>query len=54
MADIKWNKVRKWAYGVSVAAVPLGVYFGLLEPEATPVILPLLLAFFNVNEDTED
>ncbi|MFS6529699.1 hypothetical protein V8Z69_07475 [Microbacterium aurugineum] len=48
------SKVRKWLYGVCIAAVPVLVYFKLLPPEASPIILPLVLAVLNVNEtDTE-
>lgn len=44
------SKVRKWLYGVCIAAVPVLVYFKLLPPEASPIILPLVLAVLNVNE----
>lgn len=54
MKNIFNAKVRKWLYGVCITAVPVLVYFKLLPPEASPVILPLVLAVLNVNEtDTE-
>ncbi len=40
--------VRRWTYGICIAAVPVLVYFDVLEPEALPIIAPLLLAIFNV------
>lgn len=40
--------VRRWVYGVCIAAVPVAVYFGWLPAEASPVILPLILAVLNV------
>lgn len=43
--------VRRYLYGVAIAAVPVLVYFGLLEPEATPIVLPLILAVFNVRDE---
>lgn len=45
---------RRWLYGVCIAAVPVLVYFKLLPPEASPVILPLVLAILNVNESDAD
>lgn len=41
---------RRWIYGVCIAAVPVLVYFGLLPADASPVILPLVLALLNVND----
>lgn len=43
-------KVRRYVYGVCIAAVPVLIYFKLLPAEAAPVILPLVLAVLNVNE----
>lgn len=45
-------KVRRYIYGVCIAAVPVLVYFKLLPPEAAPVILPLVLAILNVQDDS--
>lgn len=44
-------KVRRWVYGVAIAFVPLAVYLGWLEPEASPLVLALVLAVLNVNDD---
>lgn len=43
--------VRRWIYGVCIAAVPVLVYLQLLPAEAAPVILPLVLAILNVKEE---
>lgn len=48
------RKTRKWMYGVCIAAVPVLVYFKLLPPEASPVILPLVLAILNVSDAPEE
>lgn len=44
-------KVRRWIYGVCIAAVPVLVYARVIPPEAAPVILPLILAVLNVQDD---
>jgi len=44
-------KVRRWIYGVCIAAVPVLIYFNLLPADAAPVILPLILAVLNVQDD---
>lgn len=41
-------KVRAYLYSVSIAAVGVLIYFGVLEPEAAPVIAPLIVALLNV------
>lgn len=46
--------VRTYLYGIAIAAVPVLVYFGLLEPEATPIVLPLILAVLNVRDAPTD
>jgi len=43
--------LRRYIYGVCIAAVPVLVYLGLLPAEAAPVILPLVLALLNVQDD---
>jgi len=50
MGKLLNSKVRRWLYGVCIAAVPVLVYFKLLPPEASPVILPLILAILNVED----
>lgn len=53
MNKILTPRFRRWLYGVCIAAVPLAVYFGWLPAEASPVILPLVLALLNVNDEGE-
>lgn len=43
-------KKRAYIYAVALAAGPVLVYFGLLEPEALPVLAPLALALLNVRD----
>lgn len=47
MSNIKWYLVRRWLYGVVSAAIPVAIYLGWLDPQAAPLILPLVLAAFN-------
>lgn len=42
--------VRKYIYGVAIAAFPVLIYFGLMEPEVSPMMLVLLLALLNLEE----
>lgn len=42
--------LRRWAYGVAAAAVGVAVFAGWLPAAAAPVIAPLLLAVFYVDE----
>lgn len=44
----RWRALRRWGYGVAVAFVPLAAAWGWLSPEALPLIVPLLVALFNV------
>lgn len=44
---------RRWAYGVSAAGVAVAVLAGWLPAEASPVILPLLMAVFYVDSAGE-
>lgn len=41
---------RRWAYGVAAAAVAVAAFAGWIPVEATPVILPLLMAVFYVDK----
>ena len=43
--------VRKWVYGLCLAALPVLVYYGLVEPEAAPLWLAFALAFLNVQDE---
>jgi len=44
---------RRYIYGVCIAAVPVLVYAKVLPPESAPIILPLVLAVLNVQDDDE-
>jgi hypothetical protein len=44
--------VRRYIYGVCIAAVPVLIYFKLMPAEAAPVILPLLLAILNIQDNS--
>jgi hypothetical protein len=43
--------VRKYIYAVCIAALPVLVYLQFLPLEALPVILPLILAILNIQEE---
>jgi hypothetical protein len=45
--SIRWYLVRRWTYGVAIAAGGILVYYRVIEPEALVVWLPLVLALFN-------
>ena len=45
--------VRRWIYGLAIAALPLLIYFGLVEPEAAPLWLAFVVALLNVRNDQE-
>ncbi len=51
MSKILSPAVRRYIYGVCIAAVPVLIYFQLLPAEAAPVILPLVLAILNVSDE---
>lgn len=40
--------VRLYVYGVAIAAVPVLVYAGVMDPTAAPIVLPLVLALLNL------
>ncbi len=42
---------RRWAYGVSAAAVGVAAGVGWIEPETAVVIGPLLMALFYVDDN---
>ncbi len=44
--------VRRWLYGVCLAALPLLIYQGLVEPMAAPLWLAFVVALLNVNDVT--
>lgn len=43
--------VRRYIYGVAVAAFALAVFAGWIEPAAAPLGLALILALLNVPAD---
>lgn len=47
----RWRIARRWVYSVAIAAVPVAVYLRWIQPEAVPVILPLILALVMVRPD---
>lgn len=50
---MKFTKAqRAYIYAVALAAGPVLAYFGLIEPEALPVLLPFVLALLNLSDDT--
>lgn len=44
---------RRWAYGVAVAAVGVAVFAGWLPAAASPVVVPLIMAFLYVDDKGE-
>lgn len=42
---------RRWLYRVSIAAFAVAVFYGLIDPEAAPLGLALVLALLNVNDE---
>lgn len=53
MSKILTPAVRRWLYSIAIAFVPLAVYLGWLAPEASPIVIPLILAVLNVNDEGE-
>lgn len=49
LAKIFNRQVRKYVYLLSVAFVPVAVYFGWIEPEASAIVLPFILALLNLS-----
>ena len=47
--------IRKYIYGIGLAAIPVLVYYKVMDPEAAALALPLLLALLNLTpEDATD
>jgi hypothetical protein len=42
---------RRWLYGLCLAALPLLVYFGLVDVKAAPLWLAFVVAILNVRDD---
>lgn len=53
MSRLTSREVRKWIYAVAIAFVPLAVYLGWLDVEASALVLPLILAILNLPPKTE-
>lgn len=43
--------VRRWVYGLCLAAFPVLVHYDLVEPEAAPLWLAFALALLNVSDE---
>lgn len=54
MEKIFTRNVRKYIYGICIAAVPVLVFCGVLEPEAAALVLPLVLAILNLTPEDVD
>lgn len=49
------REFRKYVYGVAIAAIPVLLYFEIIEPPAAGLVLPLLLAILNLTpRDVEE
>lgn len=44
-------KIRRWIYGMAVAAAAVLTFYGVLPVEAAPLWLALVLAILNVPAD---
>ena len=54
MKELLNREVRKYIYLVAVAAVPVLIFYGVIEPAAGALVLPLVLALLNLSpDDTE-
>lgn len=53
MKRVLRKEVRKYIYGVAIAFIPVAVWFDWLDAEATPIILPLILAILNLTPDDD-
>ena len=51
MNTILTPAVRKWLYGLCLAALPLLIYAGLVAPEASPLWLAFVVALLNVTPE---
>ena len=45
---------RRWLYSVAIAFVPLAALWGWITPDAMPLVLPLVMAVLNVQDDNDD
>lgn len=44
--------VRRYIYGLALAALPVLIYFGMVELEAAPLWLAFVVALLNVQDET--
>lgn len=51
MRDYLTPKVRRWIYGLCLAALPLLLHYGLLDAKAVPLWGAFALALFFVSDD---
>lgn len=49
MKNLFTRPVRKYIYAVSVAATPLLIYVGWVDPKAAPLALGFILALLNLS-----
>lgn len=53
VAKINWREVRKYLYGVAIAALPIAILLGWFTPETAVLLVPLIVAILNLKpEDT--
>lgn len=53
MGKVDWRAVRKYMYGVFIAALPIAILLGWFTPETAVLIVPLIVAVLNLKpEDT--
>ncbi len=43
--------VRRWMYRIALAALPVLVFYGLVDVMAAPLWLVLVVALLNVNDE---
>lgn len=48
LAKVFTRPVRKYIYAVSLAAAPLLIYVGWIDPKAAPLALGFILALLNL------
>lgn len=44
-------KVRRYIYVVAIAFIPLAGLWGWISPEAMPLVVPLIMAVLNIQDD---
>lgn len=54
MKKILTKEVRRWIYLVAAAAVPVLIFYGVIDAAAAPLLLPLVLALLNLSPDEEE